>query len=1279
MSENYRLLLVEDNPGDVRLIQEYLKDVPLVNVELGVVDTLEKAQKMLKEGNFDLVLLDLGLPDSAGLDTVAEVIAKVPSIPVVVLTGLSDDERAMEAINRGAQDYLAKDLVNTNVLIRSIRYSIQRKQSQVEIEESELKYRSLWNNSANGLAYHELVTDDDGKPIDSIFLDVNTSFEKITGRRREDIIGKRFSEVKDKLLPADFDLAKTFWKVALTGEPFSVEFHNQKTQRWFSVSVYSPSHGTFVNALQDITERKKAEADVKFEKERFISVLNILEDGIYVVDENYDVEYVNQVIERDFGPVTERKCYTYLHERKEPCPWCKIDEVFAGNSVRWEWHSEKNDRYYDLLDTPMKNADGSISKFEIFRDITESKLAEEKIRESEQRYRELYEEVRIGLLTTSVIEGKILDCNAHLIEIFGFENREQAIAEGMAPERYVNPDQRQQIIAELKESGYYAGDLALTKIDGTPIWVSVSTRIDLEEGTIESAFTDITERKKAEEALRVSEEKHRLVLSSMSDLIFVMDKHNVYTEFYSSDKIAPLGPPEVFMGKNVNEILPSEVAQQITESSNRVRETGNRDELEYSLTVDNESLWFSAMLDIHQDGESTVTAVRDITLRKKAEDDVKERESEYRTLVSNIPGAVYHCAFDEPWTMFFLSDAFETISGYPASDFIMNQVRSFDSIIHPDDRKFVADEVTKSVVQQESYTLEYRIINTGGMIRWIREYGQGIPDLEGKVAYLDGILFDVTEEKLAQEEMTRLREVQQASFELSLALGETLELDKIYKTIFNHIEQLMDTSIFIVSYYDKKTKHIIAGYVITDEGQVDVQNLPPIPLEDKGMGTQSQVIRTSKPLYLPDLVGALEKTKTEYTLKSGGDVLEGSPPDDGRQRSRSAMYVPLQHAGEVIGVMQVQSYSINAYSQEQLELLSNLANVVALAVENAKLFETVGESEDRFRLLVEGTLDGIFIHENMIFLDVNRRMAEMIGKNRADLIGTSVIDHWTTESQELIHEYVRSGSDDIIELDLLRSDGSTYRVEAIGKECLYDGKQARIVATRNITDQKKAQQETKQAADTALLYLDIMSHDVRNQLQAVVMASEIMQHMELDVESILALEIIIESVEKSQKLINKVLSTRELLALPLSEFSLKVALENSLESLTEIYADIQIETRCSPKNPQVNGDKFIEQLLMNILENAVEFNERKDRKLWIDIQESGQGFQVSIKDNGQGISDAKKDSLFDPSRRFGGIGIHQTIRILQKYGGNISIHDRVASDPTQGAEFRLWFPKAKEQ
>lgn len=1298
MSENIRLLLVEDNPGDVRLIQEYLKDVPMMNVELGVVDTLEETQKVLEEDNIDLVLLDLGLPDSAGLDTVVEVISQNPSVPVVVLTGLADNRHAMEAINVGAQDYLEKNLITTDVLVRSIRYSIQRKQSRMEIEEREEKFRSVFEESAIANSLYD---------SSGILIESNQAGVELVGAKsKEDLLG--FNLFKDPNLPDDVK------KRVLSGETvrFVSEFSFDVVKK-FSLYNTSKSGTLFLDVLiapfgktekgsvlgyyvqlQDITDQKLAESLVFEEKQRAQSYLDIAGVIIVALDENGNITMMNQraceilrCLPEDYIGKNWFDSFIPKKQRKE------ISKFFT-QLMRGEISNTKSSEHVVVTqdgeertiawnNTLLTESDGRIiGTLSSGEDITELKRAEDELRESEKLYRLLAENT-YDCIWKLDLNNEFTYVNQAVFQVFGFTPEEwigTSLYEHCSPEvMKLISEKMIDAITQGSDETSVTFETRMFRKEGIEIDVEIKGKLilgdDNEPLGFQGTTRDITERKRAEKALRESEERHRMVLSSMSDMIFVLDENNNYLEFYASNQYAPIVPPEGFIGKNVVEILPSEVAQQITEISNRVRETGNREELEYSLMINEEKKWFLAMLDIHQDGESIVTDVRDITLRKRAEDDVKERESKYRTLVSNIPGAVYHCAYDEHWTMFFLSDAFENISGYPASDFIMNKTRSFTSIIHPDDRDFVTDEVTKSVEQQVSYKFEYRIICADGMIRWIREHGQGIPDSEGKTGYLDGIVFDVTKEKLARNEMTRLRDVQKASFELSLALGETLELDKIYKTIYNHIEQLMDTSIFIVSYYDNKTKHITAGYVITEEGPVDAENLPPIPLEDEGMGTQSQVIRSGTPLYLPDLIGALEKTKTEYTLKSGGDVLEGAPSDDGRQRSRSAMYVPLLHANEVIGVMQVQSYNINAYNQEQLDLLSNLANVVSLAVQNAKLFETVGESEDRFRLLVEGTLDGVFIHENMIFLHMNQRMAEMIGKERADLIGTSAIDHWTTESKEIIQEYVRSGSEDIIELDLLREDGSTYRVEAIGKECLYDGKAARIVATRNITEQKKAQLETKQAADTALLYLDIMSHDLRNQLQAVVMASEIMQHMELDVESILALEIITESVDKSDKLINKVLSTRELLSVPLSEFSLKTALENSLESLNEIYEGIEIETKCPRKDSRVIADKFIGQLIFNILENAVEYNERKDRKLWIDVQESGQGYQVSIKDNGQGISDAKKESLFDPSRRFGGVGIHQTIRILQKYRGHISVHDRVASDPTQGAEFRIWFPK----
>ncbi|MBI5237992.1 MAG: hypothetical protein HY887_06175, partial [Deltaproteobacteria bacterium] len=89
----------------------------------------------------------------------------------------------------------------------------------------------------------------------------------------------------------------------------------------------------------------------------------------------------NPVVERDFGPYEGAKCYEYLHDRKEVCPWCPNQEVFAGKTKRWEWHSFKNGKTYDLIDSPLQNTDGSLSKLEILRDITEKKRGEDELKQ----------------------------------------------------------------------------------------------------------------------------------------------------------------------------------------------------------------------------------------------------------------------------------------------------------------------------------------------------------------------------------------------------------------------------------------------------------------------------------------------------------------------------------------------------------------------------------------------------------------------------------------------------------------------------------------------------------------------------------------------------------------------------------------------------------------------------------------------------------------------------------------------------------------------------------
>ncbi len=127
-----RVLLVEDNPGDARLVREALRDAG-EGFELAIEETLAGALGRLGAGAADVVLLDLSLPDSAGLDTVTRLRAGAPAVPIVVLSGSDDRALAVEAVQRGAQDYLVKGRIDGDVLARAIRYSIARTRAESEL------------------------------------------------------------------------------------------------------------------------------------------------------------------------------------------------------------------------------------------------------------------------------------------------------------------------------------------------------------------------------------------------------------------------------------------------------------------------------------------------------------------------------------------------------------------------------------------------------------------------------------------------------------------------------------------------------------------------------------------------------------------------------------------------------------------------------------------------------------------------------------------------------------------------------------------------------------------------------------------------------------------------------------------------------------------------------------------------------------------------------------------------------------------------------------------
>lgn len=135
-TESLEILLVEDNPGDAQLLEHSLKQVRNLEYTIRHVDRLGGLGEALKSGSIDVLLLDLNLPDSRGLATVNQAIAQAPHLPVIVLTSLDEESTGLTAMHRGAQDYLVKGEVDGWQIVKSIRYAMERKLAQRELQYS---------------------------------------------------------------------------------------------------------------------------------------------------------------------------------------------------------------------------------------------------------------------------------------------------------------------------------------------------------------------------------------------------------------------------------------------------------------------------------------------------------------------------------------------------------------------------------------------------------------------------------------------------------------------------------------------------------------------------------------------------------------------------------------------------------------------------------------------------------------------------------------------------------------------------------------------------------------------------------------------------------------------------------------------------------------------------------------------------------------------------------------------------------------------------------------
>ncbi|MCC7573241.1 MAG: PAS domain S-box protein [Candidatus Methanofastidiosum sp.] len=1073
-----RVLLVEDSLDDAELI------VRLINkggysVYHERIETAKKMRDALKNREWDIIIADYKMPSFTGIKALDILNEFGIDIPFILVSGTIDEETSLEAMRKGANDYLMKN--NFSRLIPVIKRELNQfkirtneRKFQSQLKESESKFKSIFDNAAVGIVLLSR---------DFRFIEINDAFAKMLGYEKKKLMGK---SILDLTCPEDLEI--TLEKLNQLAKGKISRYHLEKRYKkkdggilWaeISVSIINDKDGNFQGIsgiIADITKRKKIEAKLNESEHRYRELIEQSPDSIVTFNTGGFVTSCNLAHEKFTGYSKEEtigKHFTKL-------PFLRLRDIYSYTKIFKELLRNKEPTYYEVpwikkdgtehlaeVVIDVIKRDNKIAEFQcIIRDITEKIKAQQQIRESEEKFRSYVENANDIIYTLS-LDGTFTYVSPNCVSMLGYAPSE---LENHPFQEFVHIADIPvclELIDRIIKTGNKGANIEYRILhkDGTWRWhTSNGSPIrDSREKVVSliGISRDITQQKEIQE-------RYNQIAEQSQTFHWEVNMQGLYT--YVSpviEKVLGYSPEELVNKKYFYDLVADEDREEIKRIGlEAIQNKEIINNLENKLlTKDGQSVWVltNGMPMIIDNGEILGHSGLDINItdRKKTEYSILKEQRFANILVQ--ASAAFYVAMDSNGDVMLMNESMLKALGYELNEVIgANYLSKF---VPEEERESLSQTFDKIIKSKKSTINENLILAKDGKKMLVEWHGRPIFNEMGNFDFFFGIGIDITEHRRSEDNLKHRLAVEETIAQISKRFANFEDLDDAINLSLKDLGEVTNTDRVYVFLLNKDKSNMDNTHEWCKEGvSSEINNYKGIPIDLFPLSTYN-LLEKEGILIIEDV----SKLPTEMSNERELFEISGT---------KSALLVSLFSKDDLIGFIGYDKViETGPWDHDDINILKIFSEILSTAYERHFYLKKLRKSEEKYRELVENANSIIakFDRDGTI-LSMNEFGLKLFGYEEEELIGKKwqevgipqidsngkILDNLIADIYEDIEKYSNNINENV------KKNGQTVWIHWTNKP-IYDDKGnlvSLLCIGTDITERKRMEEELEKRERT---------------------------------------------------------------------------------------------------------------------------------------------------------------------------------------------------------------------